>query len=172
MGTLDGMAATPERASDRHEDRNRSHEDAKQRVDRELIELLQELRVAIPGVQVLFAFLLTLPFAQGFGKLGGIERGAYLTSLLCAAAATALLIAPSAYHRLSFREGEKERMLFASNRMSITGLALLAIAISAAVFVIVGVVLGRTEGAVITALTALWFAWFWYGLPLARKLQS
>lgn len=166
------MATIVESDSAAGGDQGRPDEDHKKRVDRELIELLQELRVAIPGVQVLFAFLLTIPFAQGFPKVDDIERAAYLTSLLCAAVATALLIAPSAQHRLAFRKGEKENILLSSNRMAIAGLGLLAVAISAALFVIVSVVLGTIEGVVATVGVALCFAWFWHVMPLVRKARS
>src|SRR5690349_11758680 len=99
-------------------------EDKQDRVNRELIELLNELRVALPGVQVLFAFMLVVPFSQGFSKVTVPQRWVYFGSFMCAAFGTALLIAPSSYHRLRFRHHDKERMLFASNRMAIGGMAL------------------------------------------------
>lgn len=141
-------------------------ESEKERIDRELMELLQELRVAIPGVQVLFAFLLTIPFSQGFSKLTGVEKNIFAASLLLSAAATALLIAPTSYHRLHFRAGNKKRMLFTSNRLAIAGLLLLASAIATAVFVALSAVFDAGVG--ISALVGVvaWFAWFWYGLPL------
>lgn len=109
---------------EKHQAEQREDEDAKERVDRELIELLNELRVAIPGVQVLFAFLLTIPFAQGFVKVTSLQRGVYAASLLCAAMATVLLISPSSYHRLLFREGEKPRMLLTANKLANLGVHL------------------------------------------------
>ncbi len=165
-------------------DSARRNETQKERIDRELVELLQELRVAIPGVQVLFAFLLTIPFSQRFAQLDSLERYVYFSSLLCAAAATALLISPTSYHRIrfrehekermlftsTFREHEKERMLFTSTRLAIAGLFLLAAAIGRAVFVIAATMFGRAPGAAIAAAVAAWFGWFWYGLPLSRKL--
>src|SRR5918996_1213051 len=103
-------------------------EDRKERLDRELIELLNELRVAIPGVQVLFAFLLTVPFTQRFGDVSEFQKTVYFVTLLCAAAASAFLIAPSAYHRLRFRQRDKHQMVVTSNRLAIVGLAFLALA--------------------------------------------
>src|SRR5438093_3337436 len=102
-----------------------SLEGEKQRVDRELIELLNELRVALPGVQVLFAFLLIVPFSNGFSEVTSLQRDAYFGAFLCTALATALLIAPSTYHRLHFRALNKEQLIFTSNRLSIAGSALL-----------------------------------------------
>ena len=84
-------------------------EDPEERTARELIELLQELRIVIPGVQILFAFLLTVPFSQGFTKLTTVQQYVFFATLLCTAAATALLIAPSAHHRLLFRQGVREQ---------------------------------------------------------------
>ena len=148
------------------ESRAESH---KERIDRELVELLQELRVAIPGVQILFAFLLTLPFTGAFDDLGGSQRAAFSAALLCAAAATALLIAPTAYHRWNFRAGEKERMLFTSNRFALAGLALVAVAIACALFVVFSVVFGAAWAGWSAGLAGLWFAWLWYALPLLRR---
>ncbi|HET6771316.1 MAG TPA: DUF6328 family protein [Actinomycetota bacterium] len=96
-------------------------EDRKQRVDRELIELLNELRVALPGVQVLFAFLLTVPFAQRFSQVSGLQRAVYFVALLATAVASVLFITPTAYHRLRWREPDKEQMLFTANRLTIAG---------------------------------------------------
>ncbi|MGH2698997.1 MAG: DUF6328 family protein [Actinomycetota bacterium] len=151
------------------ESRERSDESHKQRIDRELIEPLQELRVAIPGVQVLFAFLLTIPFSQGFSRLTDTERGFYGLCLVLAALATALLIAPTSSHRLNFRGGNKEWLLFHSNRLAIAGLALLALAICVSLFVALAVVFDTNWGVGIAGLTALWFAWFWYARPLMRR---
>jgi Family of unknown function (DUF6328) len=145
-------------------------EDEKERVDRELIELLNELRVALPGVQVLFAFLLTVPFQQKFGQITSPQKTAYLVSFFAAALGTALLIAPSSYHRLRFRRGDKEKMLFTSNRLVLWGMGLVAVAMTGAVFVITDLVLGVPAASVVTAGIAGWFVWFWYGLPLLRKL--
>ena len=143
-------------------------EDPKERVDRELLELLNELRVALPGVQVLFAFLLILPFSQGFAEVTTGQRAVYLGSLVATALATALLIAPSTYHRIHFRAGEKERMLFSANRMSIVGTVFLAIAIFQVVFLITDVVYDLLPASIVTGGVAGFFVWFWYGLPVLR----
>src|ERR671924_539754 len=111
-------------------------EDRMERVSRELIELLNELRVALPGVQVLFAFLLAVPFAQGFTRVTDFQRGLFFTVTALTALSAALLIAPSAWHRLRFRQQDKERILRASNKMSIAGLGFLALAMTRAVMLI------------------------------------
>jgi Family of unknown function (DUF6328) len=141
-----------------------------ERVNRELIELLNELRVVLPGVQVLFAFLLSLPFLTRFDELTATQRGVYFVSFICAAAATALLITPSAYHRLRFRQHDKERMLFTSNRLVIAGTVFLAISLVGVIYVVTDVLYHSTFAAVVTALMTGWFAWFWYGLPLSRRI--
>src|SRR3712207_6753340 len=99
----------------------RTGEDRQARTARELIELLNELRVALPGVQVLFAFLLTVPFAQRFAQITATQKKVYFASVLCVALATAFLIAPTAYHRIQFRERDKEQMLITSNHFAIVG---------------------------------------------------
>jgi Family of unknown function (DUF6328) len=141
-----------------------------ERVNRELIELLNELRVVLPGVQVLFAFLLSLPFLTRFDQLTAAQRDVYFVSFICAAAAVGLLITPSAYHRLRFRQHDKERMLFTSNRLVVAGTVFLAISLVGAIFVVTDVLYHSTFAAVVTALMTAWFAWFWYGLPLSRRL--
>jgi hypothetical protein len=147
-------------------------EDPKERVDRELLELLNELRVALPGVQVLFAFLLILPFTDAFSKVTTGQRAVYLGSLVATALATALLIAPSSYHRIHFRAGEKERMLFSANKMTIAGTVFLAIAVVQVVFLITDVVYDVLPASIVTGLVAGWFVWFWYGLPILRHLSD
>lgn len=143
-------------------------EDKKERIDRELEELLQEIRVALPGVQVLFAFLLIIPFSRGFGSLDAAERNAYIASLGCATISTALLMLPTAYHRLRFRQGGKKRMLYTSNRAAVAGLAFLALAMALALFLVVRVVLGDVHGWVAGAGAIALFGALWYVLPLSR----
>src|SRR5437867_9230406 len=104
--------------------------------DRELIELLNELRVVLPGVQVLFAFLLVVPFTDRFERVTGMQKTAYMIGLLATLLATILLIAPSAYHRLRWRERNKERMLRTSNRLAIAGLGFVALAMTASLFLV------------------------------------
>jgi hypothetical protein len=139
------------------------------RLDRELIELLNELRVALPGVQVLFAFLLTLPFTNRFERVSGAERAVYFIALLATTLASALMIAPSAFHRIRFRSRDKEALIVTSNRLLLVGLGSLAIAVVCSVFVIADLLYGTAAGVVTAAATALVFGWFWYGLPLSRE---
>lgn len=147
-------------------------ENPTQRHHRQLIELLNELRVGLPGVQVLFAFLLTVPFSQRYSRLDSSQRAVYFLAVLSTAMATALLIAPSAYHRIRWRQHDKERMLETSNRFAIAGIAFLAIAMSAVVYVISSVVYGRVVAAGVTAGIAAVVTWLWFGIPLSRKLED
>jgi amino acid transporter len=140
-----------------------------ERLNRELMELLQELRVVIPGVQVLLAFLLTAPFQQRFAQLPGSLRNAFFASIACATLATVFLIAPSAHHRLRWRAGEKERLLRIGNQMAIAGTLFLAAAIVLALYVVTNV-LFPSNLAVLTAVGAvLAFAAVWYVLPLVGR---
>jgi amino acid transporter len=147
-------------------------ESDEQRRNRELIELLNELRVALPGVQVLFAFLLAVPFANGFPKLGKLDRDIFFVAFISTALSTVALIAPSSFHRLRWRQHDKERMLVASNAITIAGLALLAVAISCVVFVITDFLFHRAWAAAFTAIVAAAFLVLWYGLPLAAAISD
>ena len=144
-------------------------EDRKERVNRELIELLNELRIALPGVQVLFAFLLVLPFQQGFAEISDADRGVYIVALIASALAAALLIAPSMYHRLNFRRQVKEQMLFDSNKLAVSGILLTGVGVACSIFLIVDVVIGETPAIVATAVTSVVYALVWLALPLARR---
>jgi Family of unknown function (DUF6328) len=146
-------------------------ETEEERIDRELIELLNELRVALPGVQVLFAFLLTVPFTQRFRELTDVQEYIFFVALLCTTMGSVLLIAPSAYHRLRFREHDKKQMLFTANRLAIAGTVFLALAMTSAVYLVTDLVFHAALTVVVTALAAGAFAWFWYGLPLLRKAE-
>ena len=141
-------------------------------LNRELIELLNELRVALPGVQVLFAFLLAVPFANGWRRVTDFQRDVFFVAFLCTAAATILLIAPSAYHRLRWREHDKERLLETSNRLTIVGMVFLALAMIAVVLLITDLLFSFWWAILATGLIALGFAWFWYGLPLSRRARD
>jgi Family of unknown function (DUF6328) len=143
-----------------------------ERLDRELIELLNELRVALPGVQVLFAFLLAVPFSQRFEELTGVQEDVFFAAFLCTGVATALLIAPSAYHRLRWREHDKEQMLRTSNRLAIAGTAFLAAAIVAVVYLVTDLVYGVVTSLIVTIAAAAMFAWLWYALPLVRRWRA
>ena len=147
-------------------------ETKQERVNRELIELLNELRVALPGVQVLFAFLLIVPFTNGFPRLSAFDRKIYFVAFIATAVSTVLLIAPSSYHRLRWRHDDKERMLIVSNRLTIAGLAALAVAITATVFMLTDFVFQRAWASTFTAIVATLFLIFWYALPLASAIQD
>lgn len=141
-------------------------EDRMERVGRELIELLNELRVAPPGVQVLLAFLLAVPFAQGFTRVTDFQRALFFVVMAFTAISAALLIAPSAWHRLRFRQQDKERILRASNRMSIAGLGFLALAMTGAVMLIADFIYSPTL-TIISGITALIvYGVLWYAMPL------
>lgn len=142
-----------------------------ERIDRELIELLNELRVALPGVQVLFAFLLVLPFQQGFQAISPTDRIVYVGALLASAAAGALLIAPSVYHRLNFRRRNKERLLLDSNVLAIAGTALTAVGIACAIYLITDVLYGGVVALVATIATLAVYATLWIALPLIRRRE-
>jgi Family of unknown function (DUF6328) len=147
-------------------------ESQEERHNRELIELLNELRVALPGVQVLFGFLLAVPFANGFPKLSQTGRDVFFAAFIATAMATVLLIAPSSYHRLRWRQHDKERILVVSNALTIAGLAFLAVAITCAVYVITDFLFKSPWAAVFTAVVAAAFLLLWYGLPLASAIAD
>jgi predicted membrane channel-forming protein YqfA (hemolysin III family) len=149
-----------------------AEESKDERLDRELIELLNELRVALPGVQVLFAFLLAVPFTQRFERLTGAQEDVFFAAFLCTAVATALLIAPSAYHRLRWREHDKEHMLQMSNRLAIAGTVFLAAAIIAVVYLVTNLIFSLAATLAATLLATILFGWLWYGLPLVRRLRA
>ena len=140
--------------------------------DRELIELLNELRVALPGVQVMFAFLLAVPFSQGWTKVTDAQKASFLVALLATAVATAFLIAPSSLHRIQWRQKDKEQLLIISNALTITGLALLAISMCAVVFTITDYVIGGQFAIWSTVLMGLTFAILWYVIPLYRRSKT
>ena len=136
----------------------------RKKLDQELIELLNELRVALPGVQVLFAFLLVVPFSDRFRAT---ERPAYMVALSATVLATALLIAPSAYHRLRWRERDKERMLRVANRLAIAGIAAVAVAMTAAVYLVTEVLFEPAVTIAFTAAAAVVLVLAWFALPLS-----
>ncbi len=144
-------------------------EDHHERTARELIELLNELRVILPGVQFLFAFLLTVPFSQRFSQLDGLETGVFFVTLLCTAVATALLMAPSAQHRVLWREGVREQRLKLGNTLTIIGLAFLVPAMVGAVFVISDFTFGLGAALAVTLLLVAFFALLWFALPLRYR---
>lgn len=142
-----------------------------ERLDRNLGELLQELRVALPGVQVLFAFLLAVPFQTNFTKITPFQERVYFATLLCTALSAALLIAPSSYHRMTFRLQQKRDLIHLSNRFTIAGLAFLALAMTGAIVLITDVLFGVVATVVAGAGAAATFAFLWYVLPLRRRFN-
>jgi Family of unknown function (DUF6328) len=141
------------------------HETEAERIDRNLIELLQELRVASIGVQVLFGFLLSLPFTDRFGMLSAAQRRLYLGDLLLTALAAALLSAPVAYHRLVFHQHKKRGLVRAANALAISGLTAVAFAISGAVFLAVSIVYSGIVVPIVAAGTAATFVVLWFVIP-------
>lgn len=141
-------------------------ESPKERVDRELIELLNGLRVILPGVQVLLAFLLTVPFSSGFGKATGTERILYFVTVLLTVAATGALTMPAAYHRIRFRQGDKERMLQISNVFAIVGLVLLSFAMASVVFLITNVLYGIVAAVPVALICLAVLGFSWFAVPL------
>lgn len=152
-----------------HTEPDRPGETEAQRDDRNVMELLNELRVVGIGVQVLFGFLLALPFDNRFTKLYTAQRGLYLATVTLAALSTALLVAPVAYHRLLFRRHEKESLVRVTNVMAIAGLVTVALAVSCAVLLVASFVAPGAPAIVITAILVCAFAGLWFALPLSRR---
>ena len=143
-------------------------EDEDERLDRELIELLNELRVALPGVQVLFAFLLVVPFNQRFGDVTSFQRTIYFVTLITTTASAMCLIAPSVHHRIEFRRQDKEQIVETGNRIVIAGLTLLAVAMTGAVVFVTDFLYGTVTTVLATGWILLAFAVIWYVVPLRR----
>ena len=144
-------------------------ETPKERVNRELIELLNEVRVALPGVQVLFAFLLTVPFAAGWKDTTNLQKDVYVCAVVTAAIAAIFMIAPSSYHRLLFRQPHKEHMLMTSNKLLIIGMVFLALSICMCVFLVVDFVISIPWALALTGLVGLLMIVLWYLMPLNRR---
>jgi Family of unknown function (DUF6328) len=144
-------------------------ESPKQRHDRELIELLNELRVALPGVQVLFAFLLAVPFAQGWKRVTPFQKDAFFVAFVATALSSVFLIAPSAFHRIGWRVEDKGRIVAAGNRLALAGLGALAVAIEAVVLLVADYIFELTTAVVTAALLGVVVAIFWLVLPLRGR---
>jgi Family of unknown function (DUF6328) len=149
-----------------------AEETHEERVNRELIELLNELRVALPGVQVLFAFLLAVPFSQRFAQTTELQRDAFMVALLSTLAGSVFLIAPSAYHRIRFRDRDKEALLRISNVFAIVGLVFLAIGMTSVVFLVTDLIFKGPVTVVATTVAVALFGLVWFVLPLVRKTQD
>jgi len=142
-----------------------------ERADRNLEELLQELRVALPGVQVLFAFLLTVPFNQRFEQVTNFQRDVYFGTLICTAITSGLLIAPSAYHRILFRTDDKEHIVVVANRLAIAGFAFLVLAMTGAVLFVTDFLFGKAQAFVFAGLVMAFLVTLWYLAPLRRRVS-
>lgn len=147
-------------------------EDEQEQLNRELGELLQELRVAMPGVQILFGFLLAVPFNQRFAQVSAFQRDVYLGTLVSAAVAAAFFIAPSAYHRILFRHRDKRHLIKIASWMAVAGLAFLGLAMTGAVLLVSDFLFAKGTTIVVTAFVFALFAWLWFGLGITRRIQG
>ena len=146
-------------------------EEEQERLNRQMTELLNELRVAMPGVQVLFGFLLAVPFQQRFEDVNPFQRDVYFVTLLAAMAATAFLIAPSAYHRIAFGQHEKPNIIVVGTIQFVCGLVALAIAMNGAVLLVTDFIFRATTVIVTLVITGSLFGWLWFGVGLWRRLR-
>ncbi|MDY7084230.1 MAG: DUF6328 family protein [Actinomycetota bacterium] len=145
------------------------HETEKQRWDRNFGDLLQELRVAQTGIQILFAFLLTLPFSNRFAEVTQFQKDTYVVALLAAAGATAMIIAPVAFHRALFRQGRKPELVRYAHRMATGGLSFLLVAMVSSVLLVTDFILDRPLAFLLSAITAVFFLTFWAAIPFFRR---
>ena len=159
--------STTQQTSGQANDAGRAETDL-ERYDRNLTELMGELRVALPGVQVLFGFLLVIPFDARFKAATGAERGLYFATLVLTLLASMLLIAPTMIHRLMFSMGKKPLIVRLGNRLAIAGLSTLALALSCAISFVTAVVFGLVPAIATGILAATGFGVLWYALPLSR----
>jgi Family of unknown function (DUF6328) len=142
------------------------------RLDRNYGELLQELRVAETGVQILFAFMLSIAFQQRFQTLDDLQRTIYVITLLFCTLAIALLVAPVAFHRLVFRQGLKDELVKITNRLALAGTSFLLLAVLSGVLLILDYVVGRGFAAAVTGVLAVLFIGLWVVLPLSRRREE
>jgi hypothetical protein len=142
--------------------------------ERELTLFMTELRVELPGVQILFAFMLSVPFSDRFHLVGELQRNVYFFALACCAVSSALLIAPSVYHRVHWRHqvARRDEMLATFNRWAVAGSGFLALAMTSTVFVIGDVMFGIKPGVVLALISAAMFSWLWYGFPAMRRARE
>jgi Family of unknown function (DUF6328) len=142
-----------------------------QRADRAYGEILQEVRVAQTGVQILFAFLLALAFQARFGQITSFQRHVYVVTLMLCAAATALLIAPAAFHRIVYRMRLKQHLVQAANRLALAGLLLLLLSLVSAILLVMDVILGLGPAIALSAVALVWFVIWWFAVPLASRFR-
>lgn len=152
--------------------KERTGETRHERTAREIAELLQELRVVLPGVQVLFAFLLTVPFSARFGEVSAVEQVVFFATLVCTALSTGLLLAPSAHHRLLWRRQAREHRLRVANRLAIAGLVLFVLAMVGAMFLVSAFIFGSTAAATATASLTVFFVYVWFVMPLRHRFNG
>jgi hypothetical protein len=149
-----------------------SDEPRSERLNRELIELLNELRVALPGVQVLFAFLLTVPFSDRFQTITSAQRALYFATLVGTTIATALFMAPTSFHRIRFRQGDKERMLRDSNVFAIVGIGSMAVSITLAITLIADLLFGVGTAIAVGVAALLLMGVLWFAYPFSRRVRD
>lgn len=147
----------------------RRGESEEERLDRNLMELLQELRVAIPGIQFLFAFLLVVPFQQGWVDVTDFEKRVYYATLIFTVVSSILLMAPSARHRMRFRELDKKWIVDSANRLTIAGLVFLGLAMVGVITLISHVVYDDVAAVIAASFVFIGVAWFWFVAPLVRS---
>ena len=146
--------------------------DEQDRTERQMAELLQELRVALPGVQILFAFLLTVPFSQGFSRVSDFQKDLFFATLMCTALSTACLIAPTATHRLRFHQRDRNYVIEVAHKLTIAGLVFLAMAILLAVTLITDFLFDGTARWIWPALVGVVIAVLWFIRPALRNESS
>ena len=146
-----------------------TEETPKERDEREYGEFLEEIRVALPGVGVLFAFLLTVPFTERFDHLRGDLKAAYFAALLCVAVACALMLAPTAYHRIRFNAGDKAWITRIGTRFMLAAMLALAAGVSVTLFVVTSLMFARAVAVAVGAVSGVLLLGLWYGVPLARR---
>lgn len=154
-----------------HPETGRDESD-EERLDRNLSEFLQELRVALPGVQVLFAFLLIVPFNDRFVDVTDFQKSLYFATLLCAFGSSVCLIAPTIHHRIQFRDADKERILRTANRLAIAGLVFLAVALSGVLLLVTDLIYGDALATIAVGAAAIVLAVIWFWIPLRRRQAS
>lgn len=147
-------------------------ENEQERRNRQLDQLLQETRVVMPGVQVLFAFLLAVVFQQNFAKATRFEHDVYLATILCSAGAALCFIAPAAWHRILFEQSDKRHIITVANRFVISGVVFLALAMTLALLLVCDFVFGGTTAIVVPVIVGPVFTWFWFVAPLLRRRRD
>ena len=151
---------------------NQTDEDEQERRNRQLDQLLQETRVIMPGVQVLFAFLLAVVFQQRFKQATDFQRDVYLATILATTISTVCFIAPAAWHRILFEQQDKRHIIKVANRFVICGAGFLAVAMTLALILVCDVAFSGTTAIIVPVLAASVFAWFWFAAPLLRRRRD